>query len=107
MVAFGSRAGEAEVEFQPSLAGALYLSNDKTILGWLDAKDDNLTGRLAKLSGAAVADEMYLSILSRMPTADERAEVAGHLKRRGEQRALAIRELCWALIASAEFRLIS
>lgn len=107
VVAFGSRAGEAEVEFQPSLAGALYLSNDKTVLGWLDAKDDNLTARLAKLSGDAIADEMYVSILSRMPTVDERAEVAGHLKRRGEQRPLAIRELCWALIASAEFRLIS
>lgn len=107
VVAFGSRAGEAEVEFQPSLAGALYLSNDKTVLAWLDAKDDNLTARLAKLSGDFLADEMYSSVLSRTPTADERTEVAEHLKRRGDQRTLAIRELCWALIASAEFRLIS
>ena len=105
VTAFGNRPGEAEVAFQPSLAGALYLSNDRVILEWLEPKDGNLAARLAKLTDDAVAEEMYFSILSRPATTAERAETAAHLRTRGEQRTLALRELCWALLASTEFRL--
>jgi hypothetical protein len=107
VTAFGSRAGEAETEFQPSLAGALFLSNERLILGWLSPKTDGgLIERIDKMAQAEdVADELYLSVLTRLPTAEERAEVAQHLRRRGVQRALALQELAWALLASTEFRL--
>ena len=106
IIAFGSRAGEPETEFQPSLAGALYLANEKLIQGWLKPDENNLIGRLDKMKQAAeVADELYLSVLSRFPSAEEKAEVADHLQKRGERRVLALQELAWALLASAEFRL--
>ncbi len=106
MAAFGSRAGEAEVEFQPSLAGALYLANERLLLGWLAPKDNNLTARLDKLIPTdVISDELYLSVLSRYPSGAERREVADHLRRSGDRRAAALQELAWALLASTEFRL--
>jgi hypothetical protein len=106
VTAFGSRAGEAETDFQPSLAGALYLSNERMILDQLKSQGDNLAARLEKLQAAdALADELYVSVLSRRPTAAERNEVAAHLTKRGDDRAMAIQELAWALLASTEFRL--
>jgi hypothetical protein len=106
--ALGIRKGEPEVEFQASMAGALYLANDRTLLAWFkaDAKRMNLLARLDALPSAdAIAEEMYLTALTRMPTAEEKTEVADHLKRRGAQRSAAMQELAWALIASTEFRL--
>ncbi len=106
VVAFGNRAGEAEVDFQPTLAGALFISNEKSILDWLKPVKGNLAFRLKDLANPdAFAEEMYLSILTRLPTAEEKAETAAHLKARGEQREQAIAELTWALISSTEFRL--
>jgi hypothetical protein len=52
----------------------------------------------------AIAEELYLSILTRLPTADERKETADYLKGRTTDRAAALQELAWALLASAEFR---
>jgi hypothetical protein len=107
VVAFGSRAGEAETEFQPSLAGALFLTNERLILGWLNPKgaSNNLVARLDKMpSPEGLADELYLSVLTRLPTAEERTEVAEHLRRRAPQRIAALQELTWALLTSTEFR---
>ena len=45
--------------------------------GWLVPRPGNLTYRLGQLKDAeAVADELYLSVLTRLPVADERREVA-------------------------------
>jgi hypothetical protein len=107
VVAFGSRSGEAETEFQPTLAGALFLSNERMILGWLSPKLENgLVARLDKMTQSdEMAEELYLSVLTRLPSAEEKAELAAHLRRRGEARTQALEELAWALLASTEFRL--
>jgi hypothetical protein len=59
--------------------------------------------RLLKLKDAEVAGEAYLSVLTRMPAAEEAADVLAHLKSR-KNRTEAIQELVWALLTSAEFR---
>ena len=67
---FGMRKGEPEVEFQASMAGALYLANDRTLLTWLkaDVKKMNFLARLQTVPSAdAVAEELYLTVLSRLP----------------------------------------
>jgi hypothetical protein len=50
-----------------------------------------------------MSEELYLSILTRLPSAEERAEVAEYLARNAERRPAAIGHLAWALLASAEF----
>src|SRR6185295_4461050 len=92
---FGNAAGEPEVGFQPSMTHALFLMNDRLVLDWVKPREGNLVARLSKLSGDAIADELYLSVLTRLPVAAERKEVAGY---KGN-----VADLVWALMASTEF----
>ena len=60
--------------------------------------------RAAKLDDAAVADELYIAILTRTPTAEEKSLVAKVLgKHKGEGRPEAIGRIAWALLTSMEF----
>lgn len=103
---FGNPPGEPEVEFQPSMSHSLFLMNEKLVLRWLEPRGGNLVDRLQKLADpAALAEELYLSVLTRRPTAEESAEVATYLEKHAVRRAQALGELAWALLASAEFRL--
>jgi hypothetical protein len=102
---FGNAEGEPEIGFQPSMTHALFLMNDRLVLAWLRPAEGNLVARLSNLQGDAVAEELYLSVLTRMPDAAERREVAGTLERKGMQREAALGELAWALLASTEFRM--
>jgi hypothetical protein len=97
---FGGRAGEPEDEFTATLDQTLFLKYAPAVRGLLAAR----TASLAKLpDGAAVADELFLSVLSRRPTADEAKDVAAALAA-AKDRPAAVSELVWALVASAEFR---
>ena len=103
---FGSPPGEAEVGFQPSMGEALLLMNEPVVLDWLAPQDGNLIQRLAALEDpAAIAAELYLSVLTRPPQDEEVAEVAAHLEQNPDRRAAALGDLAWALLAAAEFRL--
>ncbi len=103
---FGNAAGEPEVDFRPSMTHSLFLMNERLVLGWLKPRPGNLVDRLTKIEPVdALADELYLSILTRPAAAEERAETQAHLAKNAGRREAAIAELAWALIASAEFRL--
>ena len=103
---FGGQPGQAEDQgFQTTLDQVLFLANGKLVRGWLTPRAGNLTDRLGQLQEpAALAEELYLSVLTRRPTREEQDEVAEFLKRSGKDRAAALQELVWALVASAEFR---
>jgi hypothetical protein len=105
--AFAAPPGEAEVEFSPTVASALFVLNEPTILGWLEPREGNLVNRLAKVEDAdKVAEDLYLGILTRVPTAEEKADIAAYLSKHGSDektRAAAIGELAWSLLASTEF----
>lgn len=98
---FAGPAGQAETEFQASLDQALFLEHGYHLIEWTKKKPDQILDRLAKLE--VPADELYLSVLSRLPTKEEAAEVA-ELCRVKEERPAALADLLWALVASAEFR---
>jgi hypothetical protein len=102
---FGNAAGEPEVGFQPSMTHALFLMNDRLVLDWVRPREGNLVSRLSALTGDALAEELYLCVLTRKPDADERRRVAVHLERNPSRRDAALGELVWALIASTEFRM--
>ena len=101
--AYANPARDPEEEVQPSLRAALFLRNDVALLELLKPAPGTLVGRVAELPDAKVADELYLSILTRPPTPDEAATVAKFLAKPGAKKADAVGKLAWALLASAEF----
>lgn len=102
---FGGAAGQDQSDAQATVHQALFLSNGGTLQGWLSPSGNNLVARLARLGDAsAVAEEVYLAVLTRRPSANERAEVARYLDERAGEREVAVRELAWALLTSVEFR---
>ncbi len=103
---FGSKAGEPEGQaFQATLDQALFVSNGPLLRGWLASRAGNLTDRLAKLEDSAkVAEELYLSVLTRRPSDEEQKEIVEYLQKRAKDRPAAVQDLVWALVASAEFR---
>jgi hypothetical protein len=103
---FGSMPGEpADLGYQATLDQALFLNNGALVRGWLTPHAGNLMDRLTKLPDArAIAEELYLSAFTRMPTGEEQAEIERFLSRHAADRQAALQELAWALLASAEFR---
>src|SRR5262249_46025018 len=85
--AFAAPPREPEEEINPSLKGALFLLNDPLVLDWLTPRPGNLADRLGKETDAGkLADELYLAVLSRRPSAEEKAEVARYLARPGKKK---------------------
>lgn len=102
--AFANPPKEPELEFEPTVAAALTFLNDETFLRLLEPKDGNLVERLAKFENdATLADELYVSVLGRLPDDDERRIVAEHLAKHPDDRAAACGQLAWALLSSTEF----
>ena len=52
----------------------------------------------------AVAEELYLSVLTRLPTDQEVADVAEYLTAPEIDKSKAVQDMTWALLTSAEFR---
>jgi hypothetical protein len=64
-----------------------------------------LTDKLVKIDDPAVlSEELYLAVQTRLPTQEEKDEVASYLKDRTSDRPAAIGELVWAIVSSNEFR---
>lgn len=95
---------EPEVGHSPTVKAALFLMNDATVLGWIQPEGENLAARLLKLDDAGqLADELYVAVLSRQPTAEEQQEVTDFLAERTDRREKAVSSLIWGLLASNEF----
>jgi hypothetical protein len=102
--AFGGPRGKPAA-FDATLDQALFLANGPVVRGWLAPRPGNLTDRLTRLPSAdAVAEELYLSVLTRRPNSEERKEVADFLASRPQDRTAALQDLAWAVLASPEFR---
>ncbi len=102
---FGGPAGQPQEGFEATIDQTLFLQNGPLLRGWLVPRPGNLVDRLTKLTDAgAVADELYLSVLTRQPSAEERKEIADFFAGHRNARGAALQELAWALLASAEFR---
>ncbi len=103
---FGNPPGEAEVDFRPSVKQSLFLMNEQLLLQWLQPHEGNLVDRLAKTRTVDdIVVELYISILTRFPNENEQAIVVSYLNEHADRRKIALRELAWSLLTSAEFRL--
>jgi hypothetical protein len=95
---------EPEVGHNPTVKAALFFLNDATVLGWMKPEGENLAARLIRHSDAsALADELYVAVLSRPPSEEERRDVIEFLVARSDRRERAITNLIWGLLASNEF----
>ncbi|MEZ6057261.1 MAG: DUF1549 domain-containing protein [Planctomycetaceae bacterium] len=103
--AFSNIARDPEIEFRPSVKGALFLMHDAEVLTWFQPSRSQTVSRLVPLSDEQLADELYLTVLSRLPDDDERKTVQEFLQAEPEQRAVRVGHLVWSLVASAEFAL--
>jgi hypothetical protein len=108
---FGGVAGQSQSAFEGSstVDQALFMTNGEPIKSWLNPASGFLVLRCLALGDSAeVSELLYLSLLSRRPTSEERAEAAQVLNRgkeqKPEERLSALRGLVWSLIASTEFR---
>jgi hypothetical protein len=101
---FGGPSGQPQ-EFDARLEQALFLANGPTVRGWLTPRAGNLIDRLTKLTnGEALVEELYVSVFTRLPSAEERKETADFLASRSGDSTAALQDMAWALLASAEFR---
>lgn len=98
-------SGPGVSEYQATVQEALFLKNGSRVINWIKPQSGNLADRLSKLpTPPEVADELYLATMTRRPSASEVEQVAKHLTAREADRPVAIDEMIWGLVSSAEFR---
>ena len=98
--AFATEPREPELVFSPGLKAALFAMNDDEILKLL-AREDAMPTRLANESN--IADAVFLSVFSRLPSDDEKADVVAFLDKFEGERNEGIAEVAWAMLTSTEF----
>ncbi len=96
-------ACDCERAAEPALPQVLFRMTDTSIL----AKFTDKNGRVAewaksKLTDEELVEELFLSTLSRLPNATEKAEAVKHLAETNG-RQTAITDLVWALVNTREF----
>jgi hypothetical protein len=102
---FSAGPGSKPTAFFASADQALFFENAGDLRGWLGPSSDNLAARLRKQTEPKLfAEELYLSTLTRFPTAAEHLAVAEYLKGREKDLTNVTSELGWALLTSTEFR---
>lgn len=104
---YGGQPGASADPQDATIHQALFFANGSLIQTWVAPFGGGLVDRLNKTADAnQAAEELYLSVLARRPEPEELAEVRLYLDLRpGDQRAAAIQELVWGVLASAEFRM--
>lgn len=104
VAAFANEPREPEDQINPTVKGALFSLNDNMVLQMLSQQPGNLMDRLLTMTSEdAVADEIYLSVVTRRPSEEERSELAAWLKQHDDRRENAIAMWAWSLLTSMEF----
>ena len=94
---FGTEPGQPPQEFAATVDQALFLSNAGVVRGWLATRNQHgLVERLMQLpDGGRVAEELYLTVLSRRPDASEIRELADLLAGDQADRREVLLESAW------------
>jgi hypothetical protein len=95
---------ESERDNRPTNAQRLHLLNSTHLQRKID-NSRNLRMLIRRTGGdrRRLIRQLYLSILSRFPTADEIAAADGYLQTKGLPRQQAVNDLAWALFNTKEF----
>jgi len=104
IAAFANEPREPEDQINPTVRGALFTLNDESLLQLLSRQPGNLIDRLMAMSNdQQLAEELYMSVLTRQPTDQEREEFSAWLSRHGDHREKAVRLWAWSMLTSMEF----
>ncbi|PAW89290.1 MAG: hypothetical protein B9S33_03575 [Pedosphaera sp. Tous-C6FEB] len=92
-------------EFQGRLSEHLFLNNSENVRAFLRRKKGNFTDTLLVSTEPweARVDRMFLAVLSRLPSAAERAKFAAYLQSDPKPEPL-VEEALWVLVNLSEFR---
>jgi hypothetical protein len=101
---YGAAAGQPQNDFFATADQALFAANGGSVNKWVAPTGDNVTQRMIKNEPRAAAEELYLALLSRLPSDEEIKQVVGYMTRRTDDKSAAAQELGWGLLNSAEFR---
>ena len=102
---FSASAGQPQYDFFATAEQALFFANGSQVRSWVSPSGDNLAGRLIKVNDSGkLADELYMSVLTRRPTKDEVDDVTRYLAARPKEKSKVVQEMVWALLSSTEFR---
>ncbi len=98
---YAAAGGQPQDVFFATADQALFVANGGTVIGW----GTNLANRLNAMTDVnALGDELYHCVFSRPATPMEVAQLETYLAGRPNDRPVALKEIVWALLASAEFR---
>lgn len=101
---YGGAAGQPQGDFYASADQALFAANGGSIVSWLAPAGDNPVERMINATDPQLAaEELYLGILTRMPSSEEVDEI-GQVLASASDRAQACQAIAWGLLNSAEFR---
>ena len=104
---FSFAPGSPQDGFFATVDQALTMQNDATYQSWLKAAPGNLVDRLMKTENTDfLAEQLYVTILCRMPDGEERKMVRQMLSCDDDRRQAVVEKLVWGLLASAEFRFL-
>lgn len=102
---YAAAPGQPQDDFFATADQALFLANGGVLNSWLNPSGANLTQRLVSLEDpAAIAEELYVSVLARRPNDVEKAAVVQALAAKPNEKPVVAKELAWGLLTSAEFR---
>ncbi len=96
---------ECERSDEPSMTQVLHILNGETLLQKLEAKDNRLTRQLeANVPTEQLAEELFLTALSRFPTDTEKQKLLSVLSAAPEnERRQTLEDLYWSVLSSKEF----
>ena len=102
---YGAGAGQPQNDFFATADQALFVANGGLVNGWIAPAAGNISDRMVKEKDSSVsAEDLYLTILSRRPTAEESADVVRVLGEQAANKPSSVQEWVWGLLTSAEFR---
>lgn len=109
MLQYLGQPTDGQGTFQGSLSEHLFLHNGDTFRGLCRPNKDNLPDRLLKSTDGweAKVDQMFLSVLIRTPTSEERDRFVSYLNvdtKDPKVAAQRLEEAIWVLVTCSEFR---
>jgi hypothetical protein len=109
MLQYLGQPTDGQGTFQGSLSEHLFLHNGDTFRGLCRPNKDNLPDRMLRSTDGweTKVDQMFVSVLSRMPTSDERDRFVSYLNVNTKDPKVAaqrMEEAMWVLVSCSEFR---
>jgi hypothetical protein len=106
MLRYFGEPTDGQGHFQGSLAEHLFLNNAQQLRALCQPRKGNLADAIAtsKESWDEKVERMFLSVLSRTPTATEKARFVKHLSSDAKMTPQLVEEAMWVLISCSEFR---